>query len=84
MILEYLVISHRTFLILRRIIRYNKCYAYKTNDLFNTFFPFLPLHLIAEPLVIYSHRHYEADETLFKAFTEQTGIEVKVLKAGAN
>jgi iron(III) transport system substrate-binding protein len=47
-------------------------------------FLFLPLHLIAEPLVIYSHRHYEADETLFKAFTEQTGIDVKVLKAGAN
>lgn len=47
-------------------------------------FLFLSLNLIAEPLVIYSHRHYEADEVLFKAFTEQTGIEVQVLKAGAN
>lgn len=38
----------------------------------------------AEPLVIYSHRHYEADEKLFESFTEQTGIEIQVLKAGAN
>ncbi|MDF3129013.1 Fe(3+) ABC transporter substrate-binding protein [Kiritimatiellaeota bacterium B1221] len=38
----------------------------------------------AEPLVIYSHRHYQADEDIYKAFTEQTGIEVQVLKAGAN
>lgn len=40
--------------------------------------------LQAEPLVIYSHRHYEADQALFEAFTSQTGIEVQVLKAGAN
>ncbi|WFB37881.1 Fe(3+) ABC transporter substrate-binding protein [Kiritimatiellota bacterium B12222] len=36
------------------------------------------------PLIIYSHRHYEADEALYVAFTEETGIPVQVLKAGAN
>lgn len=40
--------------------------------------------LAAEPLVLYSHRHYEADQKLFDAFTEATGIEIQVLKAGAN
>lgn len=38
----------------------------------------------AEPLVVYSHRHYEADEKLFALFTEQTGIPVQVVKAGAD
>ncbi|MGA0369938.1 MAG: extracellular solute-binding protein, partial [Kiritimatiellia bacterium] len=38
----------------------------------------------ADPLVIYSHRHYEADEELYARFTEETGIEIQVLKAGAN
>jgi len=38
----------------------------------------------AEPLVVYSHRHYEADDKLFDRFTEQTGIEVNVVKAGAD
>ncbi|MEX2605857.1 MAG: Fe(3+) ABC transporter substrate-binding protein [Kiritimatiellia bacterium] len=37
-----------------------------------------------EPLVVYSHRHYAADEELFASFTESTGIPVQVLKAGAN
>ncbi|MDA3874396.1 MAG: Fe(3+) ABC transporter substrate-binding protein [Kiritimatiellae bacterium] len=37
-----------------------------------------------EPLVVYSHRHYAADEKLFTSFTETTGIPVQVLKAGAN
>lgn len=37
-----------------------------------------------EPLVVYSHRHYAADEELFASFTESTGIPVHVLKAGAN
>jgi iron(III) transport system substrate-binding protein len=38
----------------------------------------------AEPLIIYSHRHYEADEKLFETFTDKTGIEVQVIKAGAS
>lgn len=42
---------------------------------------FLPAN---EPLVVYSHRHYAADEALFASFTESTGIPVQVLKAGAN
>lgn len=35
----------------------------------------------AEPLLVYSHRHYEADQKLFESFTKQTGIEVQVIKA---
>lgn len=38
----------------------------------------------AEPLVVYSHRHYAADEELFDSFTTSTGIPVQVLKAGAD
>lgn len=33
---------------------------------------------------VYTHRHYEVDKQLFAEFTEQTGIEVNVLKAGAD
>jgi len=33
---------------------------------------------------IYTHRHYEADEALFKTFTASTGIEVNVVKANAD
>ncbi|MFT6963450.1 MAG: iron(III) transport system substrate-binding protein [Flammeovirgaceae bacterium] len=33
---------------------------------------------------VYSHRHYPSDEELFKKFTEQTGIEVNVVKANAD
>lgn len=32
---------------------------------------------------VYSSRHYEADQTLYARFTEETGIEVKVVKADA-
>lgn len=33
---------------------------------------------------IYTDRHYESDETLFKLFTEKTGIKVNVLKADSD
>jgi len=33
---------------------------------------------------LYSERHYTADKTILAEFTEKTGIEVKVVKAGAN
>lgn len=33
---------------------------------------------------VYSHRHYEADQQLFDAFTEQTGIQVNVVSASAD
>jgi iron(III) transport system substrate-binding protein len=33
---------------------------------------------------IYSHRHYEADEQLFRRFTEETGIRVNVVTASAD
>ena len=33
---------------------------------------------------VYSHRHYETDAELFRRFTEQTGIEVNVVTAGAD
>lgn len=35
-------------------------------------------------ITVYSHRHYAADEELFDRFSEQTGIEVNVVKAGAD
>jgi iron(III) transport system substrate-binding protein len=33
---------------------------------------------------VYSHRHYDTDRALFEAFTEETGIEVRVVEAGAD
>lgn len=33
---------------------------------------------------VYSHRHYAADKKLFKAFEEQTGIRVNVVKASSS
>ena len=33
---------------------------------------------------LYSERHYDADKKIFADFTKATGIEVKVVKAGAN
>ena len=38
----------------------------------------------AAELRLYTERHYAADKTIFNQFTEKTGIEVKVVKAGAN
>lgn len=35
-------------------------------------------------LTVYSHRHYPSDDILFEAFTEATGIRVRVVKAGAD
>lgn len=39
---------------------------------------------VAEEVTIYSHRHYEADEAVYAAFTEKTGIKVNVVKASAD
>ncbi len=33
---------------------------------------------------VYSHRHYDADQEVYSRFTEQTGIEVNVVQAGAD
>ena len=33
---------------------------------------------------VYSHRHYDVDQELYERFTEITGIEVNVVKAGAD
>ncbi len=38
----------------------------------------------AEEVRLYTQRHYTADKTIFAEFTKKTGIEVKVVKAGAN
>ena len=38
----------------------------------------------ADEVKLYSERHYPADKAIFKQFTEKTGIEVKVVKAGGN
>lgn len=35
-------------------------------------------------LTLYSHRHYEGDEELYKTFTKKTGIKVHVVKAKAD
>lgn len=44
----------------------------------------LPSLSTAAEVRLYTERHYEADKTIFAQFTEKTGIEVKVVKAGAN
>lgn len=33
---------------------------------------------------VYSHRHYDTDRELFDRFTQETGIEVRVVQAGAD
>lgn len=33
---------------------------------------------------LYTHRHYESDEVIFSRFTEETGIKINVVKAGAD
>ncbi|MDG1241866.1 MAG: Fe(3+) ABC transporter substrate-binding protein [Opitutae bacterium] len=38
---------------------------------------------LADTLTIYSYRHYESDVLLFDKFTEETGIDVKVVKSKA-
>ena len=60
-----------------------------TRRRFSLLSPILAFALVAnssaeEVVNIYSHRHYEADQILFDQFTEKTGIEVKVVKAGAD
>lgn len=40
--------------------------------------------LLADALTVYSYRHYESDQQLFKLFTQKTGIPVKVVKAKAD
>jgi len=40
--------------------------------------------LIAQEVNIYSHRHYDTDKKLFKAFEEQTGIKVNIVTAKAD
>jgi iron(III) transport system substrate-binding protein len=37
-----------------------------------------------EVVNVYTHRHYEADQQLFEAFTEKTGIQVNVVSASAD
>ncbi|MCC5847247.1 MAG: Fe(3+) ABC transporter substrate-binding protein [Verrucomicrobia bacterium] len=39
---------------------------------------------MADEITVYSHRHYPSDDVLFEKFTEQTGIRVRVVKAGAD
>lgn len=35
-------------------------------------------------LNVYSHRHYDADKTAFERFTQETGIQINLVKAGAD
>ena len=39
---------------------------------------------LANEVNIYSARHYDSDEMLYQAFTDETGIEVNVLEGDAN
>jgi len=39
---------------------------------------------LADEVNIYSARHYDSDEALYQAFTEETGIEVNVLEGGSS
>ena len=39
---------------------------------------------VAGELNIYSHRHYDADKIVFERFTQETGIQVNLVKAGAD
>ena len=38
----------------------------------------------AQVLNVYSHRHYDADKVAFEKFTEETGIQINLVKAGAD
>ena len=38
----------------------------------------------AQFITLYTHRHYDTDKEIFKKFEEETGIEVKVVKASAD
>lgn len=40
--------------------------------------------LTAEEVRLYTQRHYDSDLKVFELFTQKTGIEVKLVKAGAN
>ena len=35
-------------------------------------------------MTVYTHRHYEADQKLFKQFSDETGIKVNVVNASAD
>lgn len=37
-----------------------------------------------EEVNVYTHRHYDADQQLFEAFTAETGIKVNVVSASAD
>ncbi|MEM8887203.1 MAG: Fe(3+) ABC transporter substrate-binding protein [Bacteroidota bacterium] len=39
---------------------------------------------VKNSITLYTHRHYDTDQVIFEKFTEQTGIEVKVVKASAD
>ena len=43
-----------------------------------------PSFISAKEVRLYTQRHYTADKQFFAQFTKDTGIEVKVIKAGAN
>ena len=44
---------------------------------------FAACSLAAETITVYTYRHYESDDALFAKFTEQTGIDVEVVKSKA-
>lgn len=41
-------------------------------------------HALADELNVYSARHYDSDERLYNAFTEETGIEVNILEGDSD
>ena len=44
-------------------------------------FAFMPLSVHAREVRVYSGRHYNTDRQSYKAFTEQTGIKVRLIEA---
>ena len=40
--------------------------------------------VVADELNLYSARHYDSDERLYDAFTEETGIEVNILEGDSD
>ncbi|SDN51897.1 Fe(3+) ABC transporter substrate-binding protein [Vreelandella arcis] len=41
-------------------------------------------HAVADELNVYSARHYDSDERLYDAFTEETGIDVNILEGDSD
>lgn len=69
---------------MRNIIKRSPLYVLMALLLTPSLFATGQLEEGAEVVNVYSHRHYDTDRALYEAFTEETGIEVRVVEAGAD